>query len=104
MTDPLVSAFASDEDLAVDQSVRPKRLAELIGQHRVREQLDLLLQSALRRVSADELQLERAHIGRFVAAGRGVRHPIDAIANPDGVAGRFQSLFGEGKRPVKRLF
>ncbi|WP_433207749.1 Holliday junction branch migration DNA helicase RuvB [Dactylosporangium sp. CS-047395] len=51
MTDPLVSAFASDEDLAADQSVRPKRLAELIGQHRVREQLDLLLQSALRRGS-----------------------------------------------------
>jgi Holliday junction DNA helicase RuvB len=51
MTDPLVSGFASDEDLAADQSVRPKRLAELIGQHRVREQLDLLLQSALRRGS-----------------------------------------------------
>ncbi|MER7275977.1 Holliday junction branch migration DNA helicase RuvB [Dactylosporangium sp. NPDC000244] len=51
MTDPLVSAFASDEDLAADQSVRPKRLAELIGQHRVREQLELLLQSALRRGS-----------------------------------------------------
>jgi Holliday junction DNA helicase RuvB len=51
MTDPLVSSFASDEDLVVDQSVRPKRLEELIGQHRVREQLDLLLQSALRRGS-----------------------------------------------------
>ncbi|MFI5912722.1 Holliday junction branch migration DNA helicase RuvB [Dactylosporangium sp. NPDC051541] len=51
MTDPLVSAFASDEDMVADQSVRPKRLAELIGQHRVREQLDLLLQSALRRGS-----------------------------------------------------
>ncbi|WP_433608542.1 Holliday junction branch migration DNA helicase RuvB [Dactylosporangium sp. CA-139114] len=51
MTDPLVSAFASDEDLAADQSVRPKRLGELIGQHRVREQLELLLQSALRRGS-----------------------------------------------------
>ncbi|WP_433078244.1 Holliday junction branch migration DNA helicase RuvB [Dactylosporangium sp. CA-052675] len=51
MTDPLVSAFASDEDHAADQSVRPKRLTELIGQHRVREQLELLLQSALRRGS-----------------------------------------------------
>ncbi|MEU7868518.1 Holliday junction branch migration DNA helicase RuvB [Dactylosporangium sp. NPDC049140] len=51
MTDPLVSSFASDEDIAADQSVRPKRLVELIGQHRVREQLDLLLQSALRRGS-----------------------------------------------------
>ncbi|MFG2042706.1 Holliday junction branch migration DNA helicase RuvB [Dactylosporangium sp. NPDC048998] len=51
MTDPLVSAFASDEDAIADQTVRPKRLAEIIGQHRVREQLDLLLQSALRRGS-----------------------------------------------------
>ncbi|GAA2370440.1 Holliday junction branch migration DNA helicase RuvB [Dactylosporangium salmoneum] len=51
MTDPLISAFASDEDAVADQSVRPKRMSELIGQHRVREQLHLLLQSALRRGS-----------------------------------------------------
>ena len=51
MTDPLVSAYAAEEERAAEQSVRPKRLAELIGQHRVREQLDLLLQSALRRGS-----------------------------------------------------
>ncbi|MET7418342.1 Holliday junction branch migration DNA helicase RuvB [Dactylosporangium sp. NPDC005555] len=51
MTDPLVSAYAGEDDRAAEQSVRPKRLAELIGQHRVREQLDLLLQSALRRGS-----------------------------------------------------
>ncbi|MGI5237565.1 Holliday junction branch migration DNA helicase RuvB [Dactylosporangium sp. CA-139066] len=51
MTDPLVSAWASDEDAVADQTVRPKRMSELIGQHRVREQLHLLLQSALRRGS-----------------------------------------------------
>ncbi|WP_238012208.1 Holliday junction branch migration DNA helicase RuvB [Dactylosporangium sp. AC04546] len=51
MTDPLLSSFASDEDAAAEQSVRPRRLAEFVGQHRVREQLDLLLQSALRRGS-----------------------------------------------------
>ncbi|MET7401685.1 Holliday junction branch migration DNA helicase RuvB [Dactylosporangium sp. NPDC005572] len=51
MTDPLVSAYASAEDSAAEQSVRPRRLAEFVGQHRVREQLDLLLQSALRRGS-----------------------------------------------------
>jgi Holliday junction DNA helicase RuvB len=51
VTDPLVSAWASDEDAAADQTVRPKRMSELIGQHRVREQLHLLLQSALRRGS-----------------------------------------------------
>ncbi|GGM49601.1 Holliday junction branch migration DNA helicase RuvB [Dactylosporangium sucinum] len=51
MTDPVLSSFASDEDSAAEQSVRPRRLAEFVGQHRVREQLDLLLQSALRRGS-----------------------------------------------------
>ncbi|HKD97059.1 MAG TPA: Holliday junction branch migration DNA helicase RuvB, partial [Micromonosporaceae bacterium] len=47
----LVSAFADDADLDAEASVRPRRLAEFIAQHRVREQLDLLLQSALRRGS-----------------------------------------------------
>jgi Holliday junction DNA helicase RuvB len=45
----LVSAFADDADLDAEASVRPKRLNEFIAQHRVREQLDLLLKSALRR-------------------------------------------------------
>jgi Holliday junction DNA helicase RuvB len=49
MSDSLVSAYASKEEREAEASVRPRRLAEFIGQHRVREQLDLLLQSALRR-------------------------------------------------------
>jgi len=49
--DPLVSAYASDEDAVAEMSVRPRRLGEFVGQHRVREQLDLLLQSAMRRGS-----------------------------------------------------
>jgi Holliday junction DNA helicase RuvB len=51
VTESLVSAYASKEEREAEASVRPRRLAELIGQHRVREQLDLLLQSALRRGS-----------------------------------------------------
>jgi len=47
----LVSAYASPEEREVEASVRPKRLEELVGQDRVREQLDLLLRSALRRGS-----------------------------------------------------
>ena len=47
----LVSAFADDAELDAEASVRPKRLSEFIAQHRVREQLDLLLKSALRRGS-----------------------------------------------------
>jgi Holliday junction DNA helicase RuvB len=50
MTDrELVSGYADEAELDAEASVRPKRLAELIGQHRVREQLELLLGSAMRR-------------------------------------------------------
>jgi Holliday junction DNA helicase RuvB len=45
----MVSAAASVEDRDAEASVRPRRLAEFVGQHRVREQLDVLLRSALRR-------------------------------------------------------
>jgi Holliday junction DNA helicase RuvB len=44
-----VSAYASAEERDAEASVRPRRLSEFVGQHRVREQLDLLLRSALRR-------------------------------------------------------
>src|SRR5690348_16424131 len=45
----LTSAYATAEERDAEASVRPRRLSELIGQHRVREQVDLLLQGALRR-------------------------------------------------------
>ncbi|MDM4718480.1 Holliday junction branch migration DNA helicase RuvB [Micromonospora sp. WMMA1363] len=47
--DNLVSAYVSDAERDAESSVRPKRLAEFIAQHRVRDQLDLLLQGAMRR-------------------------------------------------------
>lgn len=49
--DNLVSAYVSDAERDVEASVRPRRLAEFIAQERVRDQLDLLLQGALRRGS-----------------------------------------------------
>src|SRR5262245_21067193 len=60
MSESLTSAYAaSAEERDAEGSVRPRRLpdpcspprrrAELIGQHRVLEQVDLLLQSAVRR-------------------------------------------------------
>ena len=45
----LVSAYAVDEDLDAEATLRPRRLADFIAQNRVREQLDLLLQGAMRR-------------------------------------------------------
>jgi Holliday junction DNA helicase RuvB len=50
-SDGLVSAYAGDADRDAEASVRPKRLSEFVAQDRVREQLDLLLQGAMRRGS-----------------------------------------------------
>ncbi len=47
----VVSAYADPEEQDAEASVRPKRLHEFVGQHRVREQLELLLHGAVRRGS-----------------------------------------------------
>jgi Holliday junction DNA helicase RuvB len=49
VSESVVSPYAAPEERDAEASVRPRRLNEFIGQHRVREQLDLLLCSALRR-------------------------------------------------------
>ncbi len=51
LTDPdrVVSALADPDDRVVEGALRPKRLADLVGQDRVCEQLSLVLQGALRR-------------------------------------------------------
>jgi holliday junction DNA helicase RuvB len=49
-----VSALANAEDRVVEGALRPKRLGELIGQTRVREQLSLMLEGALRRDRAPD--------------------------------------------------
>ena len=48
-TERLVAADAGGEERLVEATLRPRRLAELIGQERVREQLALILQAALTR-------------------------------------------------------
>src|SRR5262245_66643619 len=50
----LVSALAAEEELDAEATLRPRRLSEFIAQNRVREQLDLLLQGAMRRGSPPE--------------------------------------------------
>src|SRR3954463_8575536 len=49
--DDLVSPHLGEEDLDAEASVRPRRLADFIAQHRVRDQLDLLLKGAMKRGS-----------------------------------------------------
>jgi Holliday junction DNA helicase RuvB len=50
----LVSPLAAEEELDAEATLRPRRLAEFIAQNRVREQLDLLLQGAMRRGAPPE--------------------------------------------------
>ena len=45
----VVSPLADADDRAIESALRPKRLTDFVGQHRVREQLSLVLESALRR-------------------------------------------------------
>jgi Holliday junction DNA helicase RuvB len=47
--DRMVSPLADADDRAIDTALRPKRLADFVGQQRVRDQLSLVLESAVRR-------------------------------------------------------
>ena len=47
--DRVVSPLADADDRAIETALRPKRLADFVGQQRVRDQLSLVLESALRR-------------------------------------------------------
>jgi holliday junction DNA helicase RuvB len=52
--DAVVSAIATPDDREVEASLRPKQLAEFPGQPKVREQLELVLESARRRHRAPD--------------------------------------------------
>jgi Holliday junction DNA helicase RuvB len=45
----VVSPLADADDRAIETALRPKRLADFVGQQRVRDQLSLVLESAVRR-------------------------------------------------------
>ena len=49
MTERLVSPKMSEEEQAVEGSLRPRRLAEYIGQEKIKENLSILLEAARRR-------------------------------------------------------
>ncbi len=50
--DRLVSSDASGDESSIEHALRPKTLNDFIGQHRVREQIDVLLSAARKRGSA----------------------------------------------------
>jgi Holliday junction DNA helicase RuvB len=47
--DRMVSPLADADDRVIETALRPKRLADFVGQQRVRDQLSLVLESAVRR-------------------------------------------------------
>jgi len=83
----LVGAAADHEDQAVEAALRPKDLAEFIGQERVRQQLDLVLKAARQRGgTADHVLLSGAPglgkttLSMIIAAEMGV--PIRITSGP----------------------
>lgn len=49
MTSRVLSGKHHDEDVAIEGSLRPRRLAEYIGQHKVKETLTIFIEAALAR-------------------------------------------------------
>jgi Holliday junction DNA helicase RuvB len=52
MTERLVSPEPREGEVALDRTLRPQRLADIIGQDRVRESLSILIEAALQRGEA----------------------------------------------------
>ena len=77
----LVSPDAGDDDLDAEASVRPRRLADFIAQHRVRDQLELLLKGAMGRGTPPD------HILLSGPPGLGKPVSVDALV-----------LLGDGRR------
>ncbi|MEH1102327.1 Holliday junction branch migration DNA helicase RuvB [Micromonospora sp. CPCC 205561] len=108
MTGPdggLVSAYVHDADLDAEATVRPKRLEEFIAQHRVRDQLDLLLQGAMRRgAPPDHILLSgppglgKTTLANIVAAelGSGIRVTSGPVIERSGDLAAILTSLAEG--------
>jgi Holliday junction DNA helicase RuvB len=87
VTEPVTGAAAQPDDLDVEAGLRPRRLAEFIGQPRVREQLELVLEASRRRGDPpDHILLSgppglgKTSLAMIVAAELGV--PIRLTSGP----------------------
>jgi holliday junction DNA helicase RuvB len=70
MSERLITAEGSQEDEVVENSIRPQRLADYVGQPAVREQMEIFIGAARERGEALD------HVLIFGPAGPGQDHPV----------------------------
>ncbi|AGL19576.1 Holliday junction DNA helicase RuvB [Actinoplanes sp. N902-109] len=117
MTDDLVSPFAEDADLDAEASVRPRRLADFIAQHRVRDQLELLLKGAMGRgTPPDHILLsgppglgKPVSVDALVLMGDGTRRRLgdivvgDAVITRTGAPALVEAVHEQGELDTVRI-